>query len=339
MDSSLFFNYLKRNNESPQLSWEEHALQLGIEVKQAFQFHNSYCDDANKCMSLKDVPSQFFSPKGLDLEIMKRNHPTNTIPEELAQLNPLSFHGIYKVIEHENSHTLRYHMKIAVNKEDEDYIIQYSTSGFHLNDEEEQGKMAQVALKCMESVEPIQLRCGEKFNHIRLDNHSEILSKWKVALPQLKEVYIDEYAFKYFEQFENNISDYNYFFERFSRQLPLQLVFALPFSQQNEALSLSTIHSSNPVSHKIIEKRSEDKFQFKSIKINGIATDQRSYEHIKFNLDVPIESGRSFRGKFSYELDINPDNTQVQGLQFTNVTSVDQLDMDTSIIAYRIGND
>lgn len=339
MDSSLFFNYLKRNNESPQLSWEQHAQQLGIEVQQAFQFHNSYCDDANRCMSLSDVPTHYYSPKGMDLELLKRKYPKATLFRELAQLSPLAWHGTFRVLEHDDSISLKYQLKINILSEGQDFLIKYSTRDFFLNDEEEQGKMALVALKCMESIEPIQFRCGQNFKHLRLENHTELVEKWKARLPDLKEVFIDEFAAAYFEQFELNLTDSNYFFQRLTKQLPFQLFFGLPFSKENTTIHLNTLHSFISVEHQIKEVLHDDKYQFKTIKINGVKTDDRSYEHIYFNLDVPIAVGRPFRGKFSYELDVDPTTLSVQGLQFTNQTVVDQQEMNHSIIAYRIGND
>lgn len=338
MTSSLFFNYLKRSNPPPKITWTEYAQNLEISVQQAFKFHNTYADDSNKCTSENQIPNIFYSPKGLDLEILKREYQKQGIPVPKLDLSPLAWNGRYSVIEHIDSDTIKYELDINVKIKKSGFQLSFTPEKYTYNNEIEESKMAMVALKCMQTIQPIVFSCEGDFQNLQLLNHSELIEKWVTSIHDLKEVFIDEYAHSYFQHFEENLRNASFLSRSLQSHFPFELFFKVPFSKKDQILSLHTLHPFNSIQYAIMEYQLLEKHQYKSIQINGLKNDSRSFEHISFNLDSPIEDGRPFSGKFSYELDYDPSAALIQALQFTHEIRIEKEEKSHSIIAYRIRN-
>ncbi len=338
MNTSLFFNFLKQRNVSPKITWEEHAKNLNISIKQALHFHNSYCDDDNKCLSSKEIPSVFYFPKGLDLEILRRENQIITSKSISLNLSPKAWNGKYSIIEHIDNDVIQYHLHIDIQVKKNGIQFSFTPYNYRYNNELEDGKMALVAIKALEVIQPISYNATTKFKEIEINNFTILLDKWETSLPNLKEVYIDEYADLYFQRFEENLRNQSFFTSCTIGHLPFELFFKLPFINPEHSINLHTIHPFNPVEYKIIEQQTIQKHQYNSIQINGLKSDSRSYEHIHFNLDHEIEEGRYFEGKFSYECDIDPDIEEIHSIQFTHQLTIQNEIKSHSFIALRIGD-
>lgn len=191
-------------------------------------FHNLHCKEVglmwfNNFVGITKIaiPAGFKS-KAVRLKEHKQFFPPKTFFNEF-------YASKYLVTEHyesnEENFDVNYEIHLNIEDSDEGKIINVSKKNFKKNGESVDGKMAELAIACMEVIEPIGFTIDDSGLLKSLAWPKKYLERFSGKRDELQGFFAGEINASYFDKFEESLQNYDLMFQNFNSQLIFQLLF------------------------------------------------------------------------------------------------------------------
>lgn len=308
---------------------ESIARSFGISVFELRDFHNSHCElsqllGAQLTSSIKEI---LYRTKEDTIQ-KDFSELKNKESFELV-LNPDTAVETYGVqvsfFENENENSLKYHLRLRWIQRN---LVKIQREQLYINNEEPSTMADELATAVSSVLYPLELKVNSTGELTDINNHPEIIQRWKDALPKLREYYKGEETEKYIRKNEPILSNPDLLFRTLANDWFLQAFFNGLYrnydlkKEMEIPRTFPVLPFLNPVEYRVIQKIStleEDQEKLIQITMEGKTSDPRSIFDFENKAYFPIRNPDEpeippAQGAYKAKYFLNPDHYTLDGL-------------------------
>lgn len=313
---------------------------LGLDIKELINYHNKRAESHEQIRNrIPDFLREIIIPKdGYVLKDGKEIWGNKNIAEPITideiftgklKSKPYEkdlFYGVLKTIKSgKKETTIAYQKSVRFYPKDEfgiNYVSVDVTSKTFINNEEPSLVAEELALSCTKILYPIVFQIDKNCNILEIQNHQEILNRWKKQKVKNLDYYKGDTAKNYFESFEETITDkelclyylkndwfYNLYFNT------IYSTYVSEAKQKQETVTFPIISHTAGVEF-TIKKEAKISEQNKRVRIDakGFCSDKRTKTELESKLFFPslVSNLPSIKGNYRTRYFLKPDNHKIQ---------------------------
>lgn len=312
-----------------------------IDVQELIAYHNERAEFHQKIRNripdfLQEIilpPEGYTVKNGKEVWRKENGHEPNVLAEPFTgklSCKPSQkdlCYGVLKTIKNgEKESTIKYETSVRIYPKDNDnerFVSVDITSKTYINDEEPGLVADELALACTEVLYPIIFIVDKNARILEIQNHDEILNRWKKQKATKLKYYEGDVALNYFESFEQTLIDKELSLYYLKNDWFLHLYFNtllystyLPENKEKAvAITFPIIPNTAPVAFKVKKKAKIFKKNNRiRIDVKGTCSDKRSKDELERKLFFPsvVLEESSIIGKYRTVCFLKPNNNRIQ---------------------------
>ncbi len=215
-------NIHRKYKVKPKDTIEIIAVKNELDIKELIAYHNKRADSYDQIRDkippfLQELilpPKGYGLVNGKEVWLNKEEEPETLVVPYIGKLNSEPFkkdlnYGIYKTIKSgTKENTIKYEISVRYypkNEENNRYVSVDLISKIFINNEEPSLTADELAIACTEILYPLIFRINRNGLLLEIQNHDELLKRWKKHKQTKLKYYQGETANNYIEKFEETL--------------------------------------------------------------------------------------------------------------------------------------
>ena len=277
---SEFFTYKIRKGDT----LSSLSLRTGISPEELKIFHNGNCGKMDKIWldNLLGV-DYILLPLNYISKEEKEKNKRRELPSMYLEKNFYSnLYHITETIEKSDQEKMVINYAVSldfVDSNTSNYLLQISHHSFKKEGVKPDDKMSSLALACMENTFPIKFFLNQEGVILEIHEHDKIVANFKNKRPEIETFFIGDISKAYLDNYEEKISDAQFFLRQFLSTLLYQTLFPkFSWFYKNKAWNekFSLINNSFPLECVLEAEFNHENEEFVNTIITGNVVEQCS---------------------------------------------------------------